>query len=236
LFIQACLSSFRDRSNVRACAAKGEKKDFIQRRPKPGGGWQYKVKGTKLVPYRLPEMLAASAGEAVLILEGEKDTDRAASLGLIATTNPMGAGKWRKEYNRYFQARDVAVVPDNDQPGHDHAIQVARNLHGIAKSVKILELPGLKDKGDLSDWLDAGHMKQELNELIESTPLWKPADDKSKSSLPDFEPFPTRVLPRVVADFIEQGTLALGCDETYVALPLLSILAAAVGNTVTSRR
>lgn len=67
--------------------AHGEKKDFIQRRPKIGGGWEYKVTGTKLVPYRLQEMLAAPADVVALILEGEKDVDRAAGLGLIATTN-----------------------------------------------------------------------------------------------------------------------------------------------------
>jgi hypothetical protein len=211
--------------------AKGEKKDFIQRRPKSGGGWEYKVKGTKLVPYRLPELLAADQGDIILIVEGEKDADRAASLGLIATTNAMGAGKWRKEYNQFFRSRDVVIIPDNDQPGREHVNQVARNLRGIAKSIKILELPGLMEKGDLSDWLDAGHSKEELNELIKTTPTWSPTDKDSKTTLPDFTPFPTEALPKVVADFVRQGAAALGCDESYIALPLLTMLSAAVGNS-----
>ena len=49
--------------------------------------------------------------------------------------------------------------------------------------------------------------------------------------LPQFQPFPTDVLPEVVADFIHQGARALGCDESYIALPLLTMLAAAVGNS-----
>ncbi|MGQ0849829.1 MAG: hypothetical protein ACT4OP_12095 [Actinomycetota bacterium] len=42
------------------------------------------------VLYRLPEVLAVSG--TIYVGEGEKDADRLASLGLIATTNPMGAG------------------------------------------------------------------------------------------------------------------------------------------------
>lgn len=211
--------------------AHGEKKDFIQRRPKIGGGWEYKVKGTKLVPYRLLELVTAPDDNVVLILEGEKDADRATSLGMIATTNAMGAGKWRQEYNQYFRDRNVVIIPDNDEPGRDHANQVAKNLCGIAKSVKIVELPGLKEKGDLSDWLDIGHSKDELEELIDASPLREPTDQKSKSTLPDFITFPTEVLPKVVADFVQQGALALGCDESYIALPLLTMLSAAVGNS-----
>ena len=129
-------------------------KDFRQRRPKAGGGWEYTVKGTRLVPYRLPELLAAGSDRGVLILEGEKDVDRAASIGSIATTCAIGAGKWRPDYNEHFRGRSVCIVPDNDPPGREHAQQVAMNLHGIAKSIKVLELPGVPEKGDLSDWLD----------------------------------------------------------------------------------
>jgi hypothetical protein len=152
-------------------------------------------------------------------------------MGMTATTNAMGAGKWRKEYNQYFRDWHAVIIPDNDQPGRDHANQVAANLHGVAKSVKIVELPGLVEKGDLSDWLDAGYTKNELLKLINAAPIWKPTDDTIKTNLPDFVPFPTDALPKVVADFVHRGATALGCDESYIALPLLTMLSSAVGNS-----
>ena len=149
-------------------------KDFRQRRPKVGGGWEYTVKGTRLVPYRLPELLAASE-RGVLIVEGEKDADRAASIGIIATTCAMGAGKWRPEYNEFFRGRSVYIIPDNDKPGREHGNQVAMSLHGIAKAIKVVELPGVPEKGDLSDWLDQGGTRDKLSDLLKVSPLWNPS-------------------------------------------------------------
>lgn len=55
----------------------------------------YKVQGTRQVPYRLPELVAAPLSSAIYIVEGEKDADRLAALGLVATCNAGGAGKWK---------------------------------------------------------------------------------------------------------------------------------------------
>ena len=129
----------------------------------------------RLVPYRLPDLIAAGPERGVLILEGEKDVDRAAGMGIIATTNAMGAGKWRSEYNEHFRGRSVCIIPDNDQHGREHAQQVATNLHGIAKNIKVVELPGVPEKGDLSDWLDQGHTKAELGELVKAAAEWRPS-------------------------------------------------------------
>jgi len=46
-----------------------------------------------------------------------------------------------------------------------------------------------------------------------------------------FRPFPTAVLPQPICGFITAGAKAIGCDETYLALPLLSVLAAAIGDS-----
>ncbi len=65
--------------------------------------------------------MAADPNEPVFIVEGEKDADTLASLGLVATTNPGGAGKWRREYNGYLASRKVIILPDNDEAGENHA-------------------------------------------------------------------------------------------------------------------
>jgi len=45
------------------------------------------------------------------------------------------------------------------------------------------------------------------------------------------EPFAVESLPDPVAGFVRAGSVALGCDPSYIALPLLAALASAVGNT-----
>ena len=139
-------------------------KRFRQRRPDGKGGWIWDVKEVTRVPYRLPELLT-STDELVFVVEGEKDVDRARELRLTATCNPGGAGKWSAEYAQYFTDCVVAVVQDNDDPGRKHAELVASSLIHTAKEVRVLALPGLPPKGDLSDWIEAGGTAEELLRL-----------------------------------------------------------------------
>jgi len=149
-------------------------KDFRQRRPDGKDGWIWNLDGVRRVPYRLPELLQSSKQDWVFIAEGEKDADRLYEMGFVATTCPMGAGKWLDEFNRYFEGRLVVIIPDNDEPGKKHAEKIANSLYGIAGEIRIVELPGLPDKGDISDWLDAGHDKAELIRLIDQSPPFDP--------------------------------------------------------------
>ena len=151
-------------------------KDFRQRRPDPKNPkkWLWNLDGVTRLPYRLPELLAADPAAPVFIPEGEKDADRLAALGLAATCNSEGAGKWRPELNQYFRGRRGVILADNDAAGREHALKVAQALCGIAASVKVLDLPGLPPKGDVSDWLTAGSSVARLLELAEAAPDWKP--------------------------------------------------------------
>ena len=130
-----------------------EPKDFRQRRPDGNGDWIRNLEGVRLVPYRLPEW---KDRPNVYIAEGEKDADRLRDLGLPATCNPMGAGKWREEYDRCFTGKKAVIFPDNDEAGEKHARDVARHLFPVAEAIKIVRLPNLPPKGDVSDWIDAG--------------------------------------------------------------------------------
>lgn len=126
------------------------------------------------VIYRLPEILAADPATPVFIPEGEKDCDNLAALGLVATCNPMGAGKWLDDFNQYFRGRRVVILPDNDPPGKAHALKVAQSLHRMAASIKVVNLLGLSEKGDVSDWLDAGGTADKLLALAEAASEWEP--------------------------------------------------------------
>jgi len=131
-------------------------KSFAQWRPHSSGLWIHNLNGTRRVLYRLPELLAADRFQWVFLCEGEKDADNTAAHGLVATTAPMGAGKWRDEYAEFLRGRRVAIVPDNDQAGREHAAQIAASLEGIAAFVRVIKLVGVAEHGDVSDWFDAG--------------------------------------------------------------------------------
>lgn len=166
-----------------------EPKDFRQRRPDGRGGWDWK-KGEEVL-YRLPQVIAAvAAGERIYICEGEKGVQVLESIALIGTCSPGGAGKWRSAYNPVFAGAEVVILPDNDpqatekdgtharwhpdgravRPGQDHAIYVARNLIGVAKSVRVIMLPGLPLKGDVADWVATGGTAEVLAELVTQRP------------------------------------------------------------------
>ena len=146
-----------------------EPKGFSQRRPDGSGGWEWNLKGVEPVLYRLPEVLyACLKGETIYVFEGEKDVDRAREeLGITATTCAMGAQKWRENYTHTLIGANVILVPDNDEAGRKHVLKVAQELKLVAASVKILELPGLPDKGDFSNWLDADGTREKFDALVE---------------------------------------------------------------------
>jgi hypothetical protein len=87
-------------------------KDFLQTHWN-GSGWFYGAPKGPKIPYRLPELLEAEH-DTVLVVEGEKDADNLAALGLLATTSIGGAEKWTPDLNQYFEDRDVYILPDND--------------------------------------------------------------------------------------------------------------------------
>jgi len=143
-------------------------KDFRQRRLDEQGNWIWNLDGARRVLYRLPELLCSNKCEWVFIVEGEKDVDRLYKEGLTATTCPMGAVKWEDNYSEFLNDRPkVAIIPDNDDSGRKHAKQIAQSLISVGVKPKIVELPELPEKGDVTDWLNNGGTKEKLLELAE---------------------------------------------------------------------
>jgi RecA-family ATPase len=149
---------------------RSEPRSFYQRRPNGNGSWIKNLDDTRRVLYRLPALLKAVAeGATIYIPEGEKDCDNLRKLGLAATTNPGGAGKWRSKYNEALRGAHVILLPDNDDVGRSHVQNVATHLAGIAATVRVLDLakhwPECPYKGDVSDWLAAGGSADKLAKL-----------------------------------------------------------------------
>lgn len=149
-------------------------KRFWLRRPDGTGGWIANMHGVERVLWNRPELIAR-ADEPVFLAEGCKDAARLRALGLLATTAANGASAtWLESYSEALRGRDVAILADNDAPGIACAEKRAEALSGVAEGVKIILLPGLPAKGDVSDWLDAGHTRTELIAIVTDASEWTP--------------------------------------------------------------
>jgi putative DNA primase/helicase len=148
-------------------------KGFYARR-NVGGKTIKNLKGAKKVPYNLPEVIdAVENNRLVIIVEGEKDADNLLKLGLTATTFAFGL-KWEDTYSQYFHDARVVIIPDNDKVGKDKSLNVAKQLYPVVKTLRLVFLPNLPPKGDISDWLHNGGSKAALLKNIKETALWEP--------------------------------------------------------------
>lgn len=150
-------------------------KKFLQRKLKSPGmdpnladSWEWTTKGVRMVLYKLPELIAeiAAGATTVFIMEGEKDVNNAWDIGLVATTNPRGAGKWRavdKHAREVLAGVRCVVVQDNDEVGEQHAKQVAASLNA-----SILKPP--EPYKDFSDWLYGGATTETILAAADAAP------------------------------------------------------------------
>ena len=144
----------------------------------------------------------------VYLVEGEKDADRLASLGLVATCNSGGAKKWRAEFADALKGRHVAIIPDQDGPGRKHASAVAASLTGKAASVRLVTLADLRSDGageahkDVSDWLDAGYNVEQLQAITKRG-----------------EPLGQNASPPRVIEFVDSATFAAAEYQTQWLVP-----------------
>jgi hypothetical protein len=215
---------------------------FYQRRPTANGDY---IKGlgkgkdkVSLVLYNYPEVANGILEQReIFVVEGEKDVETLKKQGLIATCNPMGAGKWQESYNTMLKDAHVIILSDNDDIGKAHGDTVARKLHGIATDVRLVDLPHLPPKGDVSDWLVQGNTAKDLLRICRETPLYEPnlhspvqvPKTPLKTPINDstqvIEPIKTVTLAQIMAtemqpiEWIIDGLLALGSFNVIAARP-----------------
>ena len=153
-------------------------KSFAFRKPDANNGWVWGLDGVRKVLYLLPDVLRAlNKGESIYIVEGEKDAQTLINLGLCATTPPEGAsGKWLDDYTKSLEgAKAIVVLYDNDAPGKKKAQEIATALRSQVKSLKVIDLPRVEDKEDITDWIEKrGGSRAELLKLVEDTQEWEP--------------------------------------------------------------
>lgn len=147
-------------------------KDFKQRRPDLNGGWIWGLGDVRRVPFHLPRVMNA---DFVGITEGEKDALTLDRIGIVGSCNNGGAGNFRDDQAPYFASKHIAIFPDNDAPGRSHALKVAELIAPIAKTLKIIELPGLAEKGDVTDFVNAGGTIEQIREIYRKAQPWSPS-------------------------------------------------------------
>jgi putative DNA primase/helicase len=200
-------------------------KGFAQRRPTGDGAWTWRLGDVQRVLYRLPAVLdAAAIGGTVYLVEGEKDVHALERLGVVATCNPMGAGKWRADYAEALRgASRVVVIADDDRAGRDHAAQVARSIFAVVADVRVMELwPRGETGADVADWVavakDETQLAQAsrlLEEIVDRTP---PIAEGSEPAAP----FALR-LDEFVAATTDTPPTLIG-DEREALLPAAGLL------------
>ncbi len=209
-------------------------KRFYQRRPDGQGSWINSVKGVKPVIYNLPAVnKAIENGQPVYIVEGEKDVNNLGRLGLTATCNPMGAGKWLPDYNEQLQNAIVFIIPDNDKVGKEHAQKVASELSNQGAVVHVLELPDLPESGDVTDFIEAGGSIDDLQKLAAGCSEWEPGQNLPKTGpeLIRMDTIEAEEVSWLWPGLIPKGKLTMmegdpGCGKTWLSL----CLAATVSN------
>jgi 5S rRNA maturation endonuclease (ribonuclease M5) len=141
-----------------------EPKDFRPRYADGRGGWIWK-KHPRQVLYRLPEILESPI---IFVVEGEKDVESLREHGFVATTNAGGAkAPWLDCYTATLAGREVVIIPDNDQPGWQRAVIVARALLGKAARLRVFDDHANAGCKDISDWFAAGHSECEFIARLE---------------------------------------------------------------------
>jgi hypothetical protein len=201
------------------------KKSFVARK-RPGigeipakDGWVYRLNGISLIPYNLPEIVNA---ELVYVVEGEKDVETLKAFGLPATCNPFGAGKWRDEFSNWFSGKTAVILPDNDEAGKAHAQAVAASLYTGAREVLVINLPGLPEKGDVTDFAQRIETVDDLISLVERAEPWAPAQSSAVERLTKFRFSSLNQLlsePPEETSFIWEKTLPAGGFSICSAKP-----------------
>ncbi len=201
------------------------------------GGWAHKGMPEPRPLYNLQVVREA---ETVYVVEGEKAADALIAVGLVATTSAGGSRAAKCTDWAPLAGKRVFVLPDNDAPGRKYASDVVKLLQQLAPppAVSLVALPDLPDKGDAFDsiaaWRAAGDdddaIRAQLERLAASAKPIDPEADVLPAAL-RWKRFPVELLPEILQTFVVETANALGCDPAFVAVPVLAVVASAIGTT-----
>jgi CRISPR-associated protein Cmr3 len=206
-----------------------ERWDKDKKRWLPGygkDGDKNQVARASIPVYRYAEVRKAIArGEVIFIVEGEPCADLLWKLGLAATTNIGGGGKFTLTDSMDLQgAKIIVIVPDRDQKGIAHAEKVAEHfpealwLYSFPTSKIWENLP--KDHGlDIADWIEHEKLSAtELRAAIREKRVFKVPQAAAKVLTHDRFKAPSVDLRQEITALVNAGTT--GSELTAALLEL----------------
>jgi hypothetical protein len=225
-------------------------KNFFQERFE-GGAYTAGLNGARRVLYSLPDLIKSAT---VFVVEGEKDCQTLRAHGMVATTNVGGANNWNDAYAEFFKGKQVTVIPDNDEPGRRHALKVAKSILPVAEMVKIVGLPNVPEKGDVTDYL-TNHNKEDLLALIESAKPFTDIDaewerqesEKSEATtewptpkelpreLPSVPAMDPKMIPEVFRPWLCDIAERMQCPLDFAAIAAVITAASLIGRGLAIR-
>jgi hypothetical protein len=142
-------------------------------------GWHVAAPPGLWSPYGVSELRPEGTAR---VLEGEKCRDTAQTILNNCIASAHGAQSPRKTDWSAIRDRDVIIYRDHDEDGLKYANTVAEILTGNGCHVRVLLLPNLPPGGDIVEYLDeldgreADEIRQGLEALETSAPMWQPTD------------------------------------------------------------
>ena len=118
-----------------------------------GSTWKSGLNGMVTPLYNLQQVIAS---DLIYLCEGEKDAETLISHNLTATTNNNGATSWAKHWTDQLKNKTVIIIPDNDEAGKKRVQILTKALHGVVKELRVFMPDGVPEKGDITDWVNAG--------------------------------------------------------------------------------
>jgi hypothetical protein len=182
------------------------------------------VDKSRIPVYRYADIQKAMAkNELIFIVEGEPCADVLWSLGLAATCNIGGSGKWQKMNSMDLCGAAIVICPDRDIPGVKHAEQIAQDfpdaqwLYPYPESPAWNNLP--KSQGfDVADWVkDKNLSAQDLINSITPHPrtrdnvVCQKYDSNEKGYIPDTAPVAEQ-------NFVQKAEAALYTGTHWVSI------------------
>jgi hypothetical protein len=152
--------------------------------------------------------------------QGERDN------AALALTGALCRAGWPPERVSDFVGAVAAAAGDEEAgkraskaAAATRRLENGQPVQGWPTLIKLLGERGSEVVARVRDWLGLASADVTLSGRPDD------ADDLS------FRPFPLDALPGPIQSLVAAGAQAIGCDPSYLALPLLVALASAVGNT-----
>ena len=208
----------------------GRKKD-IKQEHWDGKEWVFGLAGidrASIPIYRYQEVKEAVAkNQIIFIVEGEPCADLLWGLGLAATCNIGGSGKWRPSDSQDLPGAAYVICPDRDSPGIEHAEQIAKDfpaarwLYPYPDSGAWDNLP--KSQGlDVADWIkDKNLTAADLMQSIEpkARSLGKPEQKENLVHFPiKNQGLPLDMLPAKIDALLDSSLTRTKLKQKFLEL------------------